>query len=298
MTLELKNPALLLRCAPELGGRIHTLIDHRTGRDWLWKQNLPEPLFAPADPTDFTTACFAGLDECLPTVAACHTPEGLSLPDHGSLWARRWSVRSQRPDSFELEATCPQTGWSLLRRVQIQQSLIRFDYTLRNISPAAQAALWAMHPLFTWLPGDRLTLPTAINHLQATASQPPSASTRLDWPAPTPGVALAQFSLADNQRGYLKAFSPPLDPADTWALVENPTRQDRLMVRWDADAAPHLGLWLTRGGYRQWHHFALEPTFAPCDSLQEALAQGHGPRLTLAPGQTKRWWSSWDLSPE
>lgn len=34
----------------------------------------------------------------------------------------------------------------------------------------------------------------------------------------------------------------------------------------------YLGIWITRGGWRGSHHFALEPTNASCDALSEAPA--------------------------
>ena len=40
----------------------------------------------------FVGSGLAGWDECIPTVAACTGADGRAVPDHGSVWARAWTV--------------------------------------------------------------------------------------------------------------------------------------------------------------------------------------------------------------
>ena len=61
--------------------------------------------------------------------------------------------------------------------------------------------------------------------------------------------------------------------ADGLAEIRNRTTGDRLTIRFDPTELPALGIWITRGGWNGYHHFAIEPTHAPFDSLADALTE-------------------------
>ena len=87
------------------------------------------------------------------------------------------------------------------------------------------------------------------------------------WPTPMAGVELHRLALG-SQPGYAKVFATSL--ASGRADVFNSISGDRLTFRFDTAELPALGIWITRGGWRGHHHFALEPTHAPFDSLTDA----------------------------
>jgi hypothetical protein len=82
----LANDSLSLSTAPELGGRIVSIRDRISGREWLdgWSPASKRRIWHPTDPTNFETGPGAGIDECLPTVSPCKIGRR-SLPDHGEL---------------------------------------------------------------------------------------------------------------------------------------------------------------------------------------------------------------------
>ena len=44
-TLEVGNDLIRLEVLPECGGKIRSLVDRRTGREWMWRNpNLPQRL--------------------------------------------------------------------------------------------------------------------------------------------------------------------------------------------------------------------------------------------------------------
>ncbi len=301
--LGLTSAGVELRCAPELGGRVFSLVSRRTGREWLWRRIAGPALFQPAEPRDFGTGTFAGLDECLPTIGACAWPDGRTLADHGEVWARAWNVQEHHGSTLALTVDVPAIGLKFARRISLEGNLVRFDYTLENSAAVAAPALWAMHPLFTLAVGDRLELPAGVTDLQLGGARPawPSADGTppgfIAFPAWQPGVRLDALELPDMQDGFLKCFTRALPAGRAGAALGNPRTGDRLEVQWDTAAAPYLGLWLTRGGYRGWHHVALEPTNAPLDRADLAAAD---PRLaaavTLPAGGWRRWWVEWRVS--
>ena len=300
--LGLKSDGVELRCAPDLGGRLFSLVGRRSGREWLWRRREGPELFTPVDPHDFGTGTFAGLDECLPTIGACTWRAGQALADHGGIWAQAWTVENHGGNCLDLSAELPGLGLRFQRRIRLDGPVVRFEYTLENLSATAAPALWAMHPLFTLAEGDRLELPAGVHELALGGARPvlpvkdPSVPV-ISFPEPAPGVRLDALALADVRDGFLKCFTPRLPAGRAHAALFNPAGGDRLDVDWDTAAAPFLGLWLTRGGYRGWHHVALEPTNAPFDRVDEAAADPRlAPAVVLPAGARRDWWVEWRVT--
>lgn len=297
--LGLASAELELRCVPELGGRVFSLISGRTGREWLWRQPRVPALFHPADQRDFGTGTFAGLDECLPTIGACDWLDGRELADHGEVWAQAWTVEEHTKDGLALVVGVPALGLRLARRIRLEGNLVRFDYTLENSAGVPAPALWAMHPLFALASGDRLELPAEESELQLGAERPAvgGAAPLISVAEKMPGVKLDELELPDRRNGFLKCFTRPLPAGRARAALVNPPGGDRLEVQWDTEANPYLGLWLTRGGFRGWHHVALEPTNAPHDRVDIAATDpALAPAVTLAPGARRNWWVEWRVA--
>jgi len=91
-----QNRALALTMLPDLGGKITSIRDLRSGREWLWSNPaLPYRRLA-YGASYLREADTGGWDECFPTVAACPYPshpwQGTPLPDHGELWPQPWRL--------------------------------------------------------------------------------------------------------------------------------------------------------------------------------------------------------------
>src|SRR5882724_2414082 len=70
-TVVVDTGLLSLSLIPELGGKINSLRDRRTGREWLWRNPRQVYQRAPAGSAYVAVADTGGWDECLPTVAPC-----------------------------------------------------------------------------------------------------------------------------------------------------------------------------------------------------------------------------------
>ncbi len=81
------NAGVSISIASALGGRVVSLKDRISGREWLdgWAPASKRRLWQPTDPATYKTGPGAGLDECLPTVLPRMLGRN-SLPDHGELW--------------------------------------------------------------------------------------------------------------------------------------------------------------------------------------------------------------------
>ena len=290
--ISLANDRFALRIFPELGGRVASLVDRRNDREWLWSPPGGQRLFANRPGDSFVSSPHAGLDECLPTIAPC-TWRGRTLPDHGEIWALPWAVDAAALEDSMVSMTVdlPITPLRFARSIRLEGNCVRFDYRLQNLGPQPEDYLWAMHPLFTLQAGDTLELPdvSCIKLECAAGGTTDDRGATWSWPEPFPGVRLDRLELPDNSKGYLKAFAMPQVGE---VRLRTATTDCALNIRWDIATNPCLGLWLTRGGYRGWHHVAIEPSNGAPDSLELAIEAWHQ-AARLGPNETRTWWVEW-----
>ena len=131
---SLENEEIELAVVPELGAKIISLKNLRTGREWLWHPQGGLKLFRNCAGDEFSESPLVGIDECLPTIAPCSWRER-KLPDHGELWSLPWDVDDEawengilktgvqlRISPFEFERTIELHGNEIRLGLRIDQS--------------------------------------------------------------------------------------------------------------------------------------------------------------------------------
>lgn len=272
---------------PALGAKIVSLVDLRTKREWMWRPPGPLRLWRNGEGAPFSDSTFVGADECLPTIEPCKW-RGRELPDHGEVWSAEWTLDEGFLSDGVIRTSIqlPRSPFFFERSVTLNESVVRLDYRLTNTGSEPESWLWALHPLLSFEPDDRLDLPEEVRQMRVYLAKQPvfPPGTILEWPEPAPGINLHELRLAGDD-AYLKSFAIPLHEGR--ARIANSRTDDSLTFRWDIRANPCLGIWLTRGGFNGWHHPAIEPTNASTDCLADAAREHAMP--TLAPGATKTW---------
>jgi galactose mutarotase-like enzyme len=283
----LANSRLSISIAPELGGRIVSLKDLVSGREWLdgWTPAAKRRIWHPSDPADYETGPGAGLDECLPTVLPC-TVGGARLGDHGELWNHRPVFDEELAQSGVFFCQWPLQSLPLAfeRRISIHGGDVRFQYRLTHQADAPTPFLWAWHPLFTWKPGDE------IRTTESGCLSPDGQC--LPWPVTPDGNDLSRAAFRKNQTPAAKVFLGPLTSGRAGILAKSGAS---LALEWPAELFPYAGIWITRGFWNGLHHWAIEPTNAPVDRLSDIREPS---RITrLAPREVREWTLRVRLSP-
>ena len=282
--IRLGTAQVALALSP-VGGRIVSLVDLRSGRDWVhcWSADQPE---ATDDVYDATTA--GGWDECLPTVAAqvADCPPWGRLRDHGEVWGRPATVIAR-------DATSCTLSWSVTplefrRTLRLAGGRIDLAYHLANHGPQPVPWLYSQHALLAVRPGDRISLSGIGALTPAWTSGPPFS--RLPHDAVWPNIPTGAEDPGHGAGGgdwAAKLFAPATGDV-TARLVSD---EGSISFRWQADGPlRHLGLWLNHGGWPMGgglHHVAFEPATCACDGLADAVAKGVA--AILAPGQSTGW---------
>jgi galactose mutarotase-like enzyme len=264
----LNNGEIELVVVPELGGKIISLKNLVTQREWMWHPPGGTNLFRNFPGDDFSKSPLVGADECLPTIAPCFW-QGRALPDHGEVWNAPWRV-----DYEALERGFLKTSVRLKisplefeRTIELHENEIHLNYKLKNLGAQMESFLWAFHPLLNLQQGDQLELPVSTRALL----------NGVKW--------IDAIDSAAPGKNYDKVFASPV--SEGRAAIGNPETGDRLEFAWNPTENDSLGLWFTRGGWHGHHHFALEPTNAGTDALASAAAQGGCG--TIAAGDFTTW---------
>jgi len=274
---------------PALGSKVCSLVDRRTGREWMWA--APEgPRFARVPTASaFDEGCLLGADECIPTVAAC-TWAGLQMADHGEAWTEAWSVdrKALLKGSIVTTLKLPISPLEMQRAITLEGRTVRFAYELRSLSDAPFQYLWTFHPMMNIQEGDRLELPEEVRQVRVDSAFGCTLGERgdvLDWPRAAEDVDLSALDLG-RAGGAVKVYTEPLKVGRAAAV--NEATGDGLAFEFDTDLVNTIGLWINRGGWGGYHHFAIEPTNGAPDPLD--MAAGDWNRCgELQPGQVHSW---------
>jgi hypothetical protein len=266
---------------PSRGGKITSLLDRSTGREWL--EASAGPLEGPVDKGAlFDEGDMCGWDEMMPTIEACRYPgTDIELADHGELWRTAWSVTTSDAASVTTLARDEVLGYSFERTLRVIGSTLRLDYRVVNEADVERALLWAAHPLFAQRPGTRVILDA--NEFDMGASQPGGPADPVgSWPVD--GVCLGDLAPGQSQKRFARLKV-------AWASVSLIDDDGRyLTMRWDRHDAPFVGIWLDNCSLSRHPVVALEPTNCHDDALDVAIARGDlDEPWVIAPRGDRQW---------
>lgn len=278
--ITLASDAVQVTIDPERGGKLLSLLDRRSGREWL----VP-----PADPNgraagygaSFVDADMCGWDEMVPTIVACElsAPSGrISLPDHGEVWSVPWQVTGSDPHAVTVAVEGEAMPYRFERTVRLlDPDALRLSYRLETTGPEALPILWAAHPQLRWQPGCRVELPAGITHVLDVTADPPR---EVAWDADLAGF----LDTAEAGRGH-KVWCLPDDRPGAAALRD--ADGGALRMIWNPDEVPYLGVWFDAEAYASERTVALEPATGFYDDLAAAKERGHV--RILRRGAPQRW---------
>ena len=297
----LQNDTVRLVVEPLLGARVVSLVDRRTGREWLVQGQLPGDAARDAwaaEDAVFGGAQAFGWDECLPTVAPCTDPLYPAAPrlrDHGDGWGR--------PVEVDADADRVATVWASRRWPYTFSRSLRLDgpfavaeYRLEVFGDRPLPILWSMHALLALEPGSRLVVEPAgmarVTH-HGGFRLPPAAHA-VAWPDGAPLPLDVVDSVEAGRAAKLYVDAPPV-----MRVAATGTDGAELRFEWDRAFAPALGIWLDYGGWPAGeegrHQVALEPTTAPDDDLASAMAADRA--RVIKPGEPVSWTVALELVP-
>ena len=293
----LETACLRIVVLPTLGAKIASLLDKRSGREWLIGPGEKVLRSAPYGAL-FHEQDMSGWDEMFPTIVACTYPgegdhQGVGLPDHGEVWALPWSVVQAGDGCVTLAVEGVALPYRLTRTLSFSAlDTLEMRYRLTNLAQHAMPYIWAAHPQFACEAGAEIILPPEISELCNTLPADwgwGAPETRVGWPearsASGHAVRIDRVGPPTLRRGR-KFFALP-DAHPQWARVVQRPSGDWLHLSWNPTAVPYFGLWVDEGALSSQSVAAPEPTTGFYDSL--AVAWQKQEVTVVQPGATHEW---------
>lgn len=276
--VRLESGQLRVDVAPSVGGRIVSLIDQKSGYDFLWR-NARLPLEPKAAGSDYDPNFYGGIDELLPNDLA-ESINGIECPDHGELWTLPLKAKVAH-DSLTLEGHLPRFGLGYYREMRLRpdQPCLDFKYRLTNRTQQPREFLWKLHAALAVEAGDLIQCPAR----RAQIVDPAWSRFKTTLPFPWPIIEGRAANVVPARDGTMDFFYL-VDLAAGEMFWHRPRAGLKCGYRFDTKVFPNAWLFASWGGFLDHYVIILEPCTTMPMSVNEAAGKRHCSRLE--PGQT------------
>jgi hypothetical protein len=284
--VRLENTDLQVDVAPEVGGRVVSLIHKALDRAFLWR-NAALPLRRAEPGAPYDPNFYGGIDEVIP----CDLPEtigGIECPDHGELWTLPLAHRLDGA-GLVLEGTLPRVGLHYRKQMRLRPDApwLDMDYTIENRSGAPRAFLWKLHAALAAAPGDRLDCPAR----NAVVADPRWSRWKDTAPFPWPVIDGTRADILPSA-GAEMDFLFLYDLTAGRVALEHPAQGGRpgatLAIEFDPRVFPYVTYFASYGGFDGHYTAVLEPATAMPLSVNEAGRLGQCSYLAAGAQLTTR----------
>jgi len=306
--VQVNTGVMELSIIPELGGKVNSLHDNRSGREWLWRHPRFEYKHVPYGSTYVQGADTGGWDECFPSVAECKYPsapwQDAFIQDHGELWSQVPGFEIIEESQRVLLSTVWQgiaLPYTFKRVITLAENsaVVHVDYEVTNNSDHPINYVWSIHPLLAIEPGMELHLPTSARFNVGGASPQDLVASDKDLQYPFMAKGLNFPALPETSaKVAIKIWSEPLPLDEGWAELHADDGQ--LKMRWDPAVLMQVAAWMNLGAFGMdggspYYNLGLEPCIGAQDSLNDAVTR-YDLFETLPPHGLNNWWLEIELT--
>lgn len=278
---------------PEYGGKMASLVDKATGREFLVQAQGSEYKKLQYAGNYVAAEC-SGFDDMFPTIDTWaydkYPWQGVEMPDHGEVCGLPWAYEAAGE-----ELHCWVYGvrfpYRLDKWLQFEaDDTLAIRYKVQNLSPFDLDCIWAAHVMINAEPGARISLPypdgagAVCVFSQDKAFAVPGMA--MNWPKTntvSQGVADISRTREDGGNTYKFYFNEPMHQG--WCEYAYPDGTAlRLGV---SEQVKYLGVWINEGAFKGYNNIAFEPCTGTFDHPGAAIA--HGQNSVLSGNGSYEW---------
>jgi hypothetical protein len=275
--VRLESAQLQVDVAPGVGGRVISIIDKKSGYDFLWRNNSL-PLELKSGGSEYDPNFYGGIDELLPN----DLPEqvnGVDCPDHGELWTM--SLMPQvSADSLTLRGELPRFGlvYERVMRLRPDSPWLDFKYRISNTTKQTRQFLWKLHAAVAVREGDLIECPARRAQIVDPAWSQYKTTSPFDWPK-LEGRSTNVVPAKNGTMDFFYLFD--LTAGEMFWL--RPDAGLKFGYRFDPGIFPYAWLFASWGGFLGHYTVILEPCTTMPMSVNEAATKNQCAQLE--PGQ-------------
>lgn len=294
--LVISNEVLEVHIFPEIGGKIHKIINKKSGSQYLLQSQKSDGRYSQpyygAKFEDFDTS---GFDECFPNVSdskvELENGKELFFPDHGELWNRGWDYEIL-DNKIRLSINGVQRKYFFEKIISLDLEKIDFQYKVENKCDYDFQYIWSAHPLLNVSDGDEIILPGDQDKLFLNWSSDEKLGKfgdYVNWPLVD---EVNDFSeVKDISFGKaVKLFTGKMGTGAAGLYFKK--FNETFLINFNPDENFYLGLWLTYGGWpvnssRKHLTVGIEPTCGRPDCLRAGIKNDEVGKVKA--GSTNYW---------
>ena len=264
-SIHLENQNMAVCVLPDLGGKIWSILDKRTGQEWLWQNPLATLLPVPFG-SSYDDHWAGGWDDLFPNDAACQF-DGLDLPDHGEWWCQPWKteILERSKDKTVLHLCMNGKASPTLSekwvRLDENASSLKIRYRIQNLSHDKFRFLLKLHPAMAIQPWHRIELPGGdVEPVDLEFSTLLGSNATFSWPiGQNRQGSSVDLSMIHPKESKHREFVYVRNVSDGWCGIHDPRSQSRFRLFFPKSIFPHVWLFMTYGGWRDHYTVVLEP---------------------------------------
>ena len=268
-SIVLESEKIKLSILEDIGFKMASIIYKPKRKELLFQPTLGKYKI-PSYGDDFEKYDTSGMDEMLPTIDRCTYPigkfKGDELPDHGDLWSVPWDVNiidNKVIGSVNLRSLPLQFGKTISFE---NPNTIRMDYKVKNLSSENIYYLWALHGLNVFNDHTQFIFSDEMKDVLNVANQDDLSLMDLKYLKNYGDKSFHKYYFTNE----IKNGVVGLDYTD---------EKIKYIISYDPIINPYLGVWITKGGFKEEYNCALEPSNGFYDNLNNAYYKDKLPQL-------------------
>lgn len=295
-SLRIENEDLAIECIPELGGKIASLVDRRSGFDCAFVNPYTGIRKYPYDAPYLTSDC--GFGELLPSIgvgAYTEAPwKGIPLPDKGELWTQGFETRVEG-GSLTQRAFGVRFPYLFTRRLSLEGRRLRLDYSLENLCAFDFKYLWSMQPHLALSGRMEIEAPARARFFVDWSKNHrfDLGETRYAWPCAQPeeGGQRIDFSLIEAMDGEAdKLYLADLERGEVSLLYHEAGQ--RVTFYFDTAINGYCGLWINKGGWPVDRDPTCLVAVQPCNCMSDFFERSDAKGATgLVRAKSRNEWA-------